>query len=238
MARLESAQAAAPKPNDRENEIADLKAALANQRLLAETALAAAPARNQADDAYVRGLEREIKSLRATLADREATLAREHAAEAAMPRPAPAQPSIRWRPLSNQRDVGAVTERGNGKLLRDAVLVIVAVTLAVLLAPRIGLPGDLSGMVQSWLGHGADATPVAAAPAPPAPKTAAPQPISVARAARLRATPSVNGAVAANLKAGVQVAIIERRGNWAHVRILEPGAAVTDGWVYGSYLSQ
>ena len=241
MAQLEAAQSAAQaKPSAKDNakeyeaEIGELKTQLAHQRLLAETALAAAPARSQADDAYVRGLEREIKSLRATLADREASLARSQAQDAAMPRPRPAQPSIRWRGARQTDDTES--ERSNGKLWRDAVLVIVAVILAVLFAPRIGLPADLTSMLQSWMDRNASAPAAVAAPAPkPVPK--APPAISVARAVKLRAAPSVNAAIAANLKAGVNVAVIEKRGNWAHVRIMEPNAPVKDGWVYGSYLS-
>ena len=64
-----------------------------------------------------------------------------------------------------------------------------------------------------------------------------------ARAVNVRAEPSVSAPIAANLKRGAQVSVLERRGNWDRVEVValsQPAAqqtAAQQGWVYSSYLT-
>jgi uncharacterized protein YgiM (DUF1202 family) len=66
----------------------------------------------------------------------------------------------------------------------------------------------------------------------------------VARAVNVRAEPSIGAPIAASLKRGAQVSVLEKRGNWDQVEII-PGAlaasaqapATQRGWVYSSYLT-
>jgi SH3-like domain-containing protein len=60
------------------------------------------------------------------------------------------------------------------------------------------------------------------------------------RSINVRAEPSVAAALAASLKRGAPVAILEKRGNWDRVEIpASPGAAQpVQGWVFNSYLTE
>jgi uncharacterized protein YgiM (DUF1202 family) len=62
-----------------------------------------------------------------------------------------------------------------------------------------------------------------------------------ARAVNVRAEPSVSAPIAANLKRGAQVSVLEKRGNWDQVEVAPaPGAPQTapqQGWVFNSYLT-
>src|SRR6185312_3002650 len=84
-----------------------------------------------------------------------------------------------------------------------------------------------------------------AAPAPQ-PVAAAVQPkaehpvMYTARAVNVRAEPSVSAPIAANLKRGTRVSVLERRGNWDRVEIVAvapTGQPAQQGWVYSSYLT-
>lgn len=213
----------------------------------AEVALTAArrvAATRNNDDEYVHGLEREIKTLRATLVDREATIVQVQAQQEHIRlgtvREAPGRS---WQPLSNrgsdpQRE--EAEEKSSNRLFRDIAVVVVVAAAAVLLFPRLEalLPDTIRWQIETLGGaFGPQATaPVTPAPAPTASVTAkAEHPrMYVSRAVNVRVEPSTTAAVAAGLKRGAAVAVLEKRGNWTRVEV--SGPQDLSGWVFNSYL--
>jgi len=204
------------------------------------------------DDAYVHSLEREVKSLRATLADREVSIVQSQAMqEQARLGTVRDTPGSRWQPLMGA--VGADTEekseqeKSKRQLFRDVAVVVAVAAAAVLLFPRLEgmLPDTLRWQIETLGGTLIPTSePVqAAAPAPAAavqPKVEHPT-MYVARAVNVRAEPSIGAPIAASLKRGAPVSVLEKRGNWDRVEIVPaPGAApaaAQQGWVYSSYLT-
>ena len=197
------------------------------------------------DDAYVRGLNQEIKSLQAILVDREAAIARAEASLEQMQvgtvaRPAPAH----WEPLpGGLRQERKKDKKPDNHLVRDFILVFGVVMLAcvayffgpsLLSANTWQLP-NLSNLFAS-----SDDDQEVSAPAPPAPvPPPKPQPqATVIRDVNLRAAPSTNAQVIAGLKQGTLVTILERQGNWDHLQIVISGKISHQGWAYGSYIGE
>jgi hypothetical protein len=100
------------------------------------------------------------------------------------------------------------------------------------------LPDEWQAEIVSFLGP----TPAAPAPklAPPPPRVAvAPPPQHlelVVNPANLRADPSLSAGVVSRLTDGTEVAVVEQRGDWTHVRTTAKSGAVSEGWIYNSHL--
>jgi SH3-like domain-containing protein len=57
--------------------------------------------------------------------------------------------------------------------------------------------------------------------------------------ARLHTEPHTSAAVVTTLKRGVQVSLLERRGNWARVHVDSSGGkAPSDGWIFAASLRE
>ena len=238
-----------------QKEKAMLQAEMIERTETAEATLARARRIDSAkadDDAYVHSLEREIKSLRATLADREISIVQNQAMqEHARLGTLRDTPGGRWQPLMGP--VGADPEeltqqqKARRKLFRDVAVVVAVAAAAVLFLPKLeaNLPDTIRWQIETLGGNFIPGT-TEAAPAPQ-PAAAAVQPkaehavMYTARAVNVRAEPSVSAPIAANLKRGAQVSVLERRGNWDRVEIVAVapagGQAAQQGWVYSSYLT-
>ena len=201
------------------------------------------------DDEYVHTLEREIKTLRATLVDREATIVgtqamQEHERLGTV-REAPGRS---WQPLSNRHTIGesetSEREKSNRRLMRDASVVVMAAAAAVLLFPKLEamLPDTVRWQIETVGGLFAPSDAVTVAAPPPAVASTQPKaehPVMYAsRSINMRADPSVSATIVVNLKRGASVAILEKRGSWDRVEISAPAgtAKQTDGWVFNTYL--
>jgi hypothetical protein len=232
-----------------EKETANALAEAVARSEAAEAALRAArrvAASRNNEDEYVHGLEREIKTLRAALVDREASIVQaqaqqEHIRLGTVREP----PGRRWQPLSNRgSDVHnkEVEVKSNNRLFRDVAVVVVAAAAAVLLFPRLEalLPDTLRWQIETVGGLFApEATePVTPPPAPAASVTAkAEHPrMYVTRAVNVRAEPATTAVIATSLKRGAVVAILEKRGNWTRVEV--SGPQNLSGWVFNSYLAE
>jgi hypothetical protein len=202
------------------------------------------------DDEYVHTLEREIRTLRATLVDREATIVgtqamQEHERLGTV-REAPGRS---WQPLSNRHTIGeseaSEQEKSNRRLMRDAGVVVMAAAAAVLLFPKLEamLPDTVRWQVETVGGLFAPSD-VSTVTAPP-PAVASTQPkaehpvMYASRSINVRAEPSVSATIVVNLKRGASVAILEKRGSWDRVEISSPPgtAKQTEGWVFNTYLA-
>jgi hypothetical protein len=232
-----------------EKETANALAEAVARSETAETALRAArrlAASRNNDDEYVHGLEREIKSLRAALVDREAAIVQTQAQQEHIRLGTVREsPGRRWQPLSNRGSATQTDEAGgksNNRLFRDVAVVVVAAAAAVLLFPRLEalLPDTLRWQVETLGGLFAPeaSVPVTPSPAPAASVTAkAEHPrMYVAKAVNVRAEPATSAAIATSLKRGAAVAILEKRGNWTRVEI--SGPQNLSGWVFNSYLTE
>ena len=208
-----------------------------------------AAAKRAEDDGYVQTLEREIKTLRATLVDREAAIAgtqamREHERLGTV-REAPGRS---WQPLSNRHTIGepepSEREKSNRRLLRDAGVVVIAAAAAVLLFPKLEamLPDTVRWQIETVGGLFAppdvSTAPVTAPAAIASTQAKVEHPrMFASRSINVRTEPSVTAAIAANLKRGAPVAILEKRGSWDRVEIASAaGTQPAQGWVFNSYL--
>ena len=217
-------------------------AEVATHNKMAGAALAADA---RSDDAYVSGLNREIKRLQAVLVDREVSTARAQAQlEQVRIGAVPDTPGTRWRPLSNRPspEGDRTADKGKSHLVRDVVAVFVVVIIAVVLFPQIEimLPDSIQSQIASFSGsveHTSDkTTPL------PTTHTAGQNPAQlialVVRSVNIRAEPSASATLVASLKLGAQVQIIEKHGKWNRVAVAGVGKITQQGWVYGSYLQE
>lgn len=225
-----------------EKELADITARCES----AEAAVMAARGNTQSAEAdeYVRSLIREIKTLQATLVDREAALAQVHASLEQM-RFGSVRAISSLPPLSHpRRGLSGATnqpesDKENNHLVRDVFIVFVVVMAAVLLFPQFE---PVSPSEQSW--H----IDTAGGPSngPPKPSASAPHTLSttkypvatILREVNLRSLPSVSAGVLTSLKSGTQIAVLENRGNWDRIQISDEGGIVQQGWVYRSFLAE
>jgi Bacterial SH3 domain len=192
-------------------------------------------------DEYVRSLVREIKTLQATLVDREAGLAQANASLEQLrfgaTRETPSLPRLAHprRNLVGATDQEQV-DRENSHLIRDVVIVFGVVMAAVLLFPQFETsnPGDGSWHIDT-AGPPEGKTAGSALLTSPATK----YPIAtILREVNVREQPSGSAEVLASLKSGTQIAVLENRGNWDRVQISGQGGTVRQGWVYHSYLAE
>ena len=185
------------------------------------------------DDVYVRRLNREIKTLQATLVDREAALAMVHAKLEELRFGArPENPSL--------PQVGRTTrphaDEENGHLLRDVVIVFAVVMVSVLAFPQV--EAFLSDAPRQQDAGGERSTPhIATAPAEALNATVKYPIATVLRDVNMRALPSVSAQILTSLKPDTSVTILESRGNWNKVQVSGGGGART-GWLYRSYLAE
>jgi SH3-like domain-containing protein len=57
--------------------------------------------------------------------------------------------------------------------------------------------------------------------------------------ARIRTAPTTSASVTATLRRGVQVSLLERRGEWARVHVdSQRGKAEAEGWIFAASLRQ
>lgn len=241
--RMKAAQTAWQEQADRALAASNARCETAEAALASERLTAAGATNN---DAYVNSLNREIRSLRATLVDREAAIVQAQASLEQMRRGADVgSPGSRWEPLTNRRPVGdeEPVERQGGHLVRDVVFAIVVAVAAVFLFPRIEalLPDSVKGSIDNLAATFDSLKPqavTATVATPPPPVASAPQAmVTVVKAVNVHAGPAANEAVVAILKRGVQTQLLEKRGNWDRVQISVPGAPNQDGWVYSSYVT-
>ncbi|HKD48944.1 MAG TPA: SH3 domain-containing protein [Rhizomicrobium sp.] len=218
----------------------------------AESALRSAHAEGEraaADDAYVNGLNQEIKNLQAVLVDREAAIARAEASLEQMQVGVVAKPPpTHWEPLPGNFTTQSATsdveeEKPRSHLVRDFILVFAVVTVGCVVF-FFGQP-MLANLQSLDLGNlfassdtDQDESQAAAQPAPaPPPKPVLPV-ATVVRDVNLRATPSTSADIITGLKQGATVTILERQGNWDHVEVVISGRESRQGWAYGSYLAE
>jgi hypothetical protein len=169
--------------------------------------------------------ESELNAMRAALATREeelahlrATLERYHLSETGQDHAQPAPGAERAAP-------------DNRRFTRDVVIAAVVGAVAVL-----GYP-----VVESLIAPSAPPAPPPAvaevAPKPPAPPPA-PAPLRLAQTvkdANVRAEPAKDAAVVAKIPRGVEVAVMEERGNWLRVRAeATAGQSAGEGWVHAT----
>jgi hypothetical protein len=247
-----------------EKEKAGLLAEMAERTEAAEAIMVRARRLDAAkadDDAYVHSLEREVKSLRATLADREISLVQNQAMQEHVRLGTVREtPGGRWQPLTgpvggngdSEEDIQR--QKSRRQMVRDIGIVMAVAIAAVLLFPRLEgmLPDTLRWQIETLGGTMVPGTTEAPAPAPAPQPAASVQPktehpvMYAARAVNVRAEPSVGASIAANLKRGAQVSVLEKRGNWDQVEVAPaPGAPQTggqpappqQGWVFNSYLT-
>ena len=188
-----------------EKEKQDMLGEMAQRAEAAEATMARARRLDAAkadDDAYVHSLEREIKTLRASLADREISIVQNQALqEHTRLGTVRDNPGARWQPLMGpvgaDADEAAQKEKSKRQLFRDVAVVVAVAAAAVLLLPRIEgmLPDTLRYQVETLGGFLAPGETEAPGPAPL--PTAAVQPkadhptMYVARAVNMRAEPSI-----------------------------------------------
>lgn len=217
------------------------------------------------EDEYVHSLEREIKTLRATLVDREAALVQTQATQEQIRLGTLREgPGARWQPLPSGQEIGgrpmddrageeprrSAKDYANMRLMRDAGVVVMAAAAAVLLLPKLEamLPNNVRWQIETVGGMflpsdnaPAPARPVAATAAATQPKAVHPLKYAT-RSINVRSQPSTGAAIAVNLKRGAPVAVLETRGSWDRVEVsAAQGAGVqaapTQGWVFNTYLS-
>jgi hypothetical protein len=211
-----------------------------------EAALAAArdsAPRSAENDGYIRGLTQEIKALQAALVDREAEIGRLNAALEEMRGSTVAKaPPVRWEPLSN-RDPEPEPEEERPAYrgwVRDGVIVFVVVVAGFLLYPQILplLPYDVQVALAGASGDNAAAP---AAPRPTLPPKPKPAPvfasIRLPRNANVRTEAAPGAALLVALKRDSVVTVLEKKGNWTHVRFAEASGKNQEGWVFSSFLA-
>ena len=200
-------------------------------------------------DAYVQSLEREIKTLRATLVDHEAAIVQAEAMREQMRLGTIRDtPAARWQPLSTRvgenRDEEPENARSNRQLIRDVVIVVLLAATTVLLFPRMEamLPENLRGQIETVGGLFSPAETEAAPPPRPVaaastqPKAEHPT-LFALRSINVRTEPSTGAAIAVGLKRGAQVALLEKRGSWDRVEVAGPQNETLQGWAFNTYLS-
>jgi hypothetical protein len=235
---------------ERERDAARALAELQARCEAAEASLRSAQAAREKadmDDAYVRGLNQEIRNLQAVLVDREAAIARAEASLEQMQMGVVAKPApAHWEPLpgSFSRTPEDEEKKPESHLVRDFILVFGVVTLGCLgyfFGPTLVSAVDLQVPSLTGLFSANDEDQGTSVPTPPVPvqppKPDHPQAV-VIRDVNLRAAPSTSADVIAALKQGMTVAVLDRRGNWDQVEIVIPGEASRRGWAYGSYLAE
>jgi hypothetical protein len=155
-----------------------------------------------------------------------------------------------WAPLSREFGAGAQDDQqGEGErrsflsfgLLREAVVLFGLVAGVIISFPYWlpYLPDEWQAEIVSFLGSAPAAPPPKAAP-PALPKLAVAPPALhlelVVNPANLRSDPSLSAGVVSRLNDGTEVAVVEQRGDWTHVRTTSKSGTTSEGWIYNSHL--
>jgi hypothetical protein len=203
----------------------------------------------EADDGYIRGLRAEIATLRKSMANQAAELARARAS-LEQSRPMHIQRGPENRPLGNLRDVLQDDEEELGQdrkkgLIRDCLMVAAVVVPLILCYPWIA--GYLPQPVRNGIGVATigllsveeekpvvpQAPPKKAAPAPQVSRPTA----TASRVLNVHASPGSKGEVLFSLPKNTVVVLLETQGNWTRIEAPADGAAkARQGWVYSAYL--
>jgi hypothetical protein len=199
-------------------------------------------------DAYVQSLEREIKTLRATLVDREASIAQAQAHQDQLRLGTVRDPpGARWNPLQDHSGAGLDDrprrDRPSSKMFRDIMFVVVAAAAAVFFLPRLEamLPNDVRWQIETLGGLKMPSdtqSPVAQTASPGAAVTPRAEQKSVfaQHDVNVRVEPSTSSAIAGGLKRGDQAVLLEERANWDRVRVTGTDGKSLEGWVYNTFL--
>ncbi len=215
------------------DDVKKVAAAQADMRKEAARELALITARAEAAEAalaHVRmrasddtRLHTELSSARAALAAKEAELVWERERRLAEH---PVEP-VEHVPAKNARKDTAEATAGS-TMFRDTVIAACVGVVGVVFWP------DISALI--W----GPPTPVAKPKAAAVAAIEAPAPVLphavVAKSAKLRADSKPNAAVTGKLATGTDVAILEERDGWSHVRFGAAGGAPQEGWVKSSTL--
>ncbi len=168
-------------------------------------------------------LHTELSSARAALAAKEAELAWERERRLAEHPVEPVEPV----PAKKVRKDAEEATAGS-TMFRDTVIAACVGVVGVIFWP------DISALI--WGPPAPVAKPkVAAVAAIEAPAPVLPHAV-VAKSAKLRADSKPNAAVVGKLATGTDVAILEERDGWSHVRFGAAGEAPQEGWVKSSTL--
>jgi Bacterial SH3 domain len=190
------------------------------------------------DDAYIARINREIKTLKATVADREAALALTQASldKLRLGRSPDilSERAARFK-ASSQDETSEESDQKSSHLVRDAIILMVVVVIAILAFPTLEslLPDDLRFQIESLVGshEGVQAAPAPAkikAPPPSAPRVTA----TIIRSANMRIAPLPSAAIVSRLKAGLTVAVLEKKGHWQRIDVPASHDKPQQGWVY------
>ncbi|HLY05172.1 MAG TPA: hypothetical protein VKR31_05440 [Rhizomicrobium sp.] len=235
-----------------------------NETALTEATERIETMRDPANESELRRLRNELANLQVAYTDREAELtviqttmrkARERSAD--QTRAAVLKAEDEWRREEAKRLEAAklnwerqaqfaaemnaapegvseatTTKRAN-RLLLDTALAIGLAVVVVLgftfywRTPVAGVPNASAALPPK---------PVHLAVSAPAQAAGVPMTIGTA-VARLRAEPDMKGATLSTLRRGVQVSLLERRGNWARVHLdSSAGKPARDGWIFAASL--
>jgi hypothetical protein len=190
------------------------------------------------DDAYIARINREIKTLKATVADREAALTLTQASldKLRLGRSSDilTERAARFKAAS-QDEALEESDQKSGHLVRDAIILMVVVIIAILVFPALEslLPDDLRSQIESLVGShdGVQTDPVPAkikVPPPSAPRVMA----TTIRSANMRIAPLPSATVVAHLKAGLTVTVLEKKGHWERIDVPGSHDKSQQGWVY------
>jgi hypothetical protein len=207
----------------------------------AETALAQlrrSQSMRSTSDEDTERLRDELAAAQSALAAREAEIAD---LRAGLPSGATATSpnKIVLRRNSEWAEPEPARSRGGRAILRDLTIVAALAAATIVFYPNIApyIPPE-------WRPDFAmkDSSSVPPAPAPALP-AAAPAPqlptATVLQGVNFRDGASTTAPVIATLPRGAEVQVVERSGNWTHIRV--PGSATAppaEGWVYTSYLQE
>jgi hypothetical protein len=264
QAALEAATRAAKAEESTRLDAALAQAQVQAERALAEMAarceqaeLALAEARSrpaaEPDDGYVEGLRAEVQELRKALTNQEVELGW---ARAALDESKPLHvrkvgenlPITNFQGPDEQPEDEQDHQGAKSNLVRDCLLVAGLVIPLIVFYPWIAayLPANVQNGIASVTGGLLSVNterPASVAPHIAAPVAAAPAPrptVTLAKSAKLRATPAVKGSVVVTLPKGASVLVLEQQGNWTRIEAPAKDAAgkAQQGWVYGSALEK
>jgi len=215
----------------------------------AESALADAKnkeAPNRKDDTYVRGLEKELSTLRAGLVNREVELGHARAAldrarTRTIQNDAPTPQPRRMRSIDDPIEEEPVVSSKRG-LVRDFVVAVCVLAPVIFFYPRLEayLPDEvrtnIAVVTGGLLGGGAEPARQTQVAAPPAKPIIKPKTAIVNHAANVRATAGAKGTVIVTLPHGASVTVLEQHGNWTLIETIVKDGKPQRGFVFGSYL--
>ena len=232
----------------------EMEMALAAMTERCETAERAAvsgekPAPIEPDDGYIKGLRAEIATLRKSLTNQAAELARARAS-LEQSRPMHIQRGLENKPLGNLRDVFAEDEDEGGEdkkkgLIRDCILVAAVVIPIILFYPWVAvyLPDPVRDGIATATGGLLSVEiekPVVkhVAPKKPVPVPQVSRPTGIAsRVLNVRETPATTATVLVSLQKGASVQLLEKQGNWTRIEVPADGPTqARQGWVWSAYL--